>query len=50
MDNPSLIIILAVVTIGIVLALLIWQRARVSQAKDTNEHSAVTTGRANPKP
>jgi hypothetical protein len=45
MNNPTLIIVLAVSTLVAVLVVLLYQRFRVSKAKDTNEHSAMTKNR-----
>lgn len=45
MDNPSLIISLAVGTLVIVLVVLFYQRIRVSKAKDDHEGSAMTKDR-----
>ena len=42
MNNPILIISLAVVTLTIVLAYLVIERIAVSKAKDEHTHSAVT--------
>lgn len=44
MDSSTLIITLAIVTLVLVLAYAAWQRAKVSKAKDTHEHSALTAG------
>lgn len=42
MDNPTLIITLALATLVIALGYAIWQRGRVARAKDRNTHSALT--------
>lgn len=45
MDNSSLVITLALVTLVLVVAYALWQRHRVSKAKDEKHHSALTAGR-----
>ncbi len=44
MDNTTLVITLALSTLVIVVAYLVYQRFRVSKAKDDHEHSAITHG------
>ena len=36
--------LLALVTLGIVVVIAIWQRAVVAKAKDAHEHTALTEG------
>ena len=44
MDNSSLIISLALVTLILVVAVLLWQRYKVGKAKSEHHHSALTEG------
>ncbi len=44
MDNPTLIVTLAIGTLLIVIGFLIYQRMNVSKAQDEHHHSAITRG------
>ena len=44
MDNPTLIIALALATLLIVIGILVYQRMNVKKAQVEHHHSAVTKG------
>ena len=44
MDNPTLIIALAIATLLIVIVALVYQRLHVQKAKEEHHHSALTEG------